>query len=62
MRRLLPIMLFILIPLTGCSSPEPELAYDQIEVIEYQNCLEVFRSTYGSRVENFCADKKPVLK
>ena len=62
MRKLLPIILLSLIPLSGCSSPEPELSYDQIEVIEYQNCLEVFRSTYGSRVENFCADKKPVLK
>jgi len=62
--KFLPIILFSLIPLNGCSAPEtePELSYDPIEVIEYQNCLEVFRSTYGSRVEQFCADKKPVLK
>ncbi|GEM_PF-3989841 len=62
MRKLLPVIILSLIPLTGCSSPEPELSYDPVELIEYQNCLEVFRSTYQSRVEQFCADRKPILK
>ena len=25
--------------LTGCSSPEPELSYDPVELIEYERCL-----------------------
>jgi hypothetical protein len=69
MRRLLPIVLFTLIPLTGCSSPEPELSYDPVELIEYENCLTSKREKYKdypSSQENWtlrdCVEKKPVLK
>ena len=48
MRKLLPIILLSLIPLTGCSSPEPELAYDPVELIEYENCLDVEGTSYQS--------------
>ena len=69
MRRLLPIILLSLIPLTGCSSPEPELAYDPVELIEYENCLTVARERWKEIEivqEKFalrdCESKKPILK
>jgi len=69
MHRFLPIILFTLIPLTGCSSPEPELSYDPVELIEYENCLTSKRERYKdypSSQEDWtlrdCVDKKPVLK
>jgi hypothetical protein len=67
MRRLLSIVLFTLIPLTGCSSPEPELSYDPVELIEYERCLNNPGLGYTEEVWNIiaelqCKAKKPVLK
>ena len=67
MRKLLPIILLSLIPLTGCSSPEPELAYDPVELIEYERCLNNPGLGYTEEVWNIiaelkCEGKKPILK
>jgi hypothetical protein len=66
MRKLLPIILFSLIPLSGCSSPEPELSYDPIELIEYENCLNSppkgTEDNWAQIAEIFCKNKKPILK
>ncbi len=66
MRKLLPIILLSLIPLSGCSSPEPELSYDPIELIEYENCLnsppESLKDNWAQVAEVFCKNKKPILK
>lgn len=71
MNKFLPIILFSLIPLNGCSAPEnePELSYDPIEVIEYQNCLNnpppylggLFNPPRDWAIEA-CEDKRPVAK
>ena len=37
-KHLLSLVIFSLL-LTGCSSPEPELSYDPVELIEYERCL-----------------------
>ena len=39
MHKLLPAIVLSLIPLSGCSSPEPELSYDPIELIEYEEVI-----------------------
>ena len=68
MRKLLLPIILSLIPLSGCSSPEPELSYDPIELIEYEQCLnnppEAFKGIWNldNFGEQFCKDKKPVLK
>ena len=66
MRKLLPIILFSLIPLSGCSSPEPELSYDPTELIEYENCLNSppkdLKDDWAQVAEIFCKNKKPILK
>jgi hypothetical protein len=45
MRKLLPIILLSLIPLSGCSSPESEreLKYDEADLIRYEHCLATVR-------------------
>ena len=69
MRKLLPVIILSLIPLTGCSSPEPELSYDPLELIEYQNCLNNPPDYFGGVftpprdwAEKACKDKRPILK
>jgi hypothetical protein len=69
MRRLLPLILFTLIPLSGCSSPEPELSYDPVELIEYENCLTSKREKWAGmgQIQEMmalkeCESKKPILK
>jgi hypothetical protein len=66
--RLIIVILLSFAPLTGCSSSEPELSYDPVELIEYEKCLNSPPS-YAEGVwnlngfaENFCKDKKPILK
>jgi hypothetical protein len=71
MKKLLPIILLSLIPITACSS-EPKLAYDPVELIEYENCLTIAREKWealgldSGAVERLslkdCEPKKPVLK
>ena len=67
-KRLLVLTICALL-LTGCSSPEPELSYDPVELIEYENCLTSKREKYKDypySQENWtlrdCIEKKPVLK
>lgn len=66
-KHLLSLVIFSLL-LTGCSSPEPELSYDPIELIEYEQCLNNPPNAYKGiwHLDNFgeqyCEDKKPVLK
>ncbi len=67
MNKFYTIILLSLIPLSGCSAPEPELSYDPIEVIEYQNCLNnppqylggLFNPPRDWAIEA-CEDKRPV--
>ena len=51
---------------TACSSPEPELSYDPVELVEYENCLnnppEGTESNWAEIAEIVCKDKKPTLK
>jgi hypothetical protein len=49
-RKLLPIILLSLIPLSGCSSPESEreLKYDEADLIRYEHCLATVRIGFGS--------------
>jgi len=67
--RLTIVILLSFIPLTGCSSSEPELSYDPVELIEYENCLTVARERWKNvsiAQEKFalrdCESKKPILK
>jgi hypothetical protein len=65
--RLIIVILLSFITLTGCSSPEPELAYDPVELIEYERCLNNPGLGYTEEVWNIiaelqCEGKKPVLK
>ena len=69
MHKLLPVIVLSLIPLTGCSSSEPELSYDPLELIEYQNCLDNPHPYFGgvftaprNWAEQACEDKRPILK
>ena len=54
--------------LNACSSPEPELSYDPVELIEYENCLNNppagLTEAFGLKgfAEKYCEPKKPVLK
>ena len=41
--------------LTGCSSPERELEYDPVELIQYEDCLDTY-------VPRYCEYLKPVKK
>ena len=67
MRKLLSVIVLSLIPLTGCSSSEP--SYDPVELIEYERCLNFVPRGFTEEIwamqgiaENYCKDKKPVLK
>ncbi len=72
MNRSIAVILLSLIPITGCSSPEPELSYDPVELIEYENCLTIAKEFWeasgidGGSVERLslirCESKKPILK
>jgi len=69
MRKLLLPIILSLIPLSGCSSPEPELSYDPVELIEYEKCLNTVPIEYDEVVwrspglpEKYCKSKKPILK
>jgi len=67
--RLIAVILLSLIPLSGCSSPEPELSYDPVELIEYERCINTKPQFVSETVwlidgyaESWCKNKKPVLK
>ena len=67
MDRLIIVILLSFIPLTGCSSPEP--SYDPVELIEYERCLNFVPRGFSEEIwamqgiaENYCKDKKPILK
>ena len=67
MSRLTKIVLLSIIPLSGCSSPEP--SYDPVELIEYERCLNFVPRGFSEEIwatrgiaENYCKDKKPILK
>ena len=67
MNRSIAVILLGLIPLSGCSSAEPELAYDPVELIEYERCLNNPGLGYTEEVWNIiaelqCESKKPILK
>ena len=61
-------LLFLSFPLlSGCSSNE--LSYDPVELIEYENCLNTIPPNFTAEIwaykgiaENYCEEKKPVLK
>jgi hypothetical protein len=66
MSKLPLVVLLSLIPITACSS-EPELAYDPVELIEYERCLNNPGLGYTEEVWNIiaelqCESKKPILK
>ena len=54
-----PLILTIIL-LTGCSSPEPELSYDPVELIDYQECVKTFMDLEDINGKPFCT--KPVPK
>jgi uncharacterized protein YcfL len=56
-KHLLSLVIFSLL-LTGCSSPEPELSYDPVELIEYEECLRFYANTGNTSF--YCDDIKPV--
>ena len=67
MRKLLPVIILSLTPLTGCSSSEP--SYDPVELIEYEKCLNTVPIQYDEEIwsiegfaEQHCESKKPILK
>jgi hypothetical protein len=69
MPKLITALSAAVIFLTGCSSPEPELSYDPLELIEYQNCLNNPPSYFGGAftpprnwAEQACEDKRPIRK
>ena len=39
MNKKLLVLTLSALSLMGCSSPEPELSYDPLELIEYETCL-----------------------
>ena len=39
MKKHLLTLVMLSLLLTGCSSPESELSYDPVELIEYERCL-----------------------
>ena len=57
MNKTITVILLGLIPLSGCSSPEPEreLEYDPVELIQYEDCLDTY-------VPSYCEYLKPVKK
>ncbi len=66
MNKKLLVLSLSAISLMGCSSPEPELSYDPLELIEYETCLsnppEGLQSNWAQVAEVFCKNKKPILK
>ena len=67
MNKTIAVILLSLIPLSGCSSPEP--SYDPVELIEYERCLNFVPRGFSEEIwamrgiaENYCKDKKPILK
>lgn len=65
--RVLVLVLPLLL-LSACSSPEPELSYDPVELIEYENCLNnppaglTDAWSLAGFAERHCESKKPVPK
>ena len=46
MKKLIPLVLLSLIPLSGCaSSPTYEPKYDELDLIHYQTCLDKYISS-----------------
>ena len=69
MNKKLLVLTLSALSLMGCSSPEPELSYDPLELIEYQNCLNNPPDYFGgvftaprNWAERACEDKRPILK
>ena len=67
MNKKIAVILLGLIPLSGCSSPEP--SYDPVELIEYERCLNFVPRGFSEEIwamqgiaENYCKDKKPILR
>ena len=61
MRKLLPIILLSLIPLSGCSSPESEreLKYDEADLIRYEHCLATVRIGFtGDGIRRFVSNNQ----
>ena len=44
--------------LTGCSGAEPELSYDPVQLIEYEECLRFYANSGNTSF--YCDDIKPV--
>lgn len=69
MNKKLLLLSLSALSLTGCSSPEPELSYDPVELIEYERCLNTVHPNFTEELwaiegiaEEVCKDKKPLLK
>ncbi len=69
MKSHLSVLVVSTLLLTGCSSPEPELSYDPVELIEYERCLNTIHPNFTEELwaiegiaEEVCKDKKPILK
>ena len=69
MNKKLLVLAISALLLTGCSSADPELSYDPVELIEYEKCLNTVPIEYDEVVwrspglpEKYCKSKKPILK
>ena len=67
MNKKIAVILLALIPLSGCSSPKP--SYDPVDLIEYEKCMNFIPRGFSEDIwamkgiaENYCKDKKPILK
>ena len=65
MNKTIAVILLGLIPLSGCSSPEP--SYDPVELMEYELCLNTpvgeFANSWTPVIaEAECESRKPVPK
>jgi hypothetical protein len=67
MRQGLALLFLFPALLSGCSSNE--LSYDPVELIGFENCLNTIPPNFTAEIwayegiaENYCEDKKPLLK
>jgi len=61
MSKFLPILIITTLLLTGCSTPTPESEpkYDELELIKYENCLQLANKFWeGERLYQVYRDNK----
>lgn len=58
MNKKLLVLVLLLFLVNACSSAEPELSYDPVQLIEYEECLRFYANSGNTSF--YCDDIKPV--